>query len=57
MACDEYTNKYINKRFQNKLMGDSLDLVPLDLSLFNNLIEAIGINIVATVSFQFGEQF
>ena len=42
------TNKKIAKKYWNKLMGDSPELMPLDYSLFNDLIKAIFINVVAT---------
>lgn len=42
------TNAKIAKHYWNKLMGDSHELMPLDSSLFNDHLEAIGLNVVAT---------
>ena len=46
--ANKETDKNIAKKYWNKIMGDSPNLMPLDYSLFNNLIEAISMNVVAT---------
>ena len=43
-------NGKIHVQYRNRLMGDSPELIPLDSSLFNDLIEGIALNIVATGS-------
>ena len=42
------TNDRVHQRYQNSLMGDSPELMPLDNSLFSDLVEGIGKHIVGT---------
>ena len=42
------TNDSLPKYYQNSLMGDSPELMPLDSSLFNDLIDAVGKHVSAT---------
>ena len=42
------TNDRVHQRYQNSLMGDSPELMPLDNSLFSDLVEGIGKHVVAT---------
>ena len=42
------TNNLVSSRYRNGLMGDSPELMPLDSSLFNDLIEGISIHFIAT---------
>ena len=42
------TNALLTKYYQNALMGDSPEMMPLDNSLFNDLIKAIGKHVCAT---------
>ena len=41
-------------QYKDKLMGYSPDLMPLDSSLLNYLIEGIEMNVIATVSMERG---
>eukprot|EP01050_Picozoa_sp_SAG11_P017372 SAG11_NODE_2500_length_3282_cov_3.538800_1_plen_631_part_00 len=43
------TNESLTEYYKEKLFGDSPEMMPLDSSLFNDLIEAIGKNVCATV--------
>ena len=43
-----FTNDTLTPYYKNKLMGDSPELMPLDSSLFNDLIEAIAKHVTAT---------
>eukprot|EP01050_Picozoa_sp_SAG11_P031448 SAG11_NODE_9773_length_881_cov_1.734015_2_plen_171_part_01 len=45
---DGTPNAALAKRCFGKLFGDSPEMMPLDSSLFNDLIEAIGLNVVAS---------
>ena len=51
------TNEKNAKRYNNKLMGDSPELMPLDSSLLGDLIEAIALNVVATGTHNQGERY
>jgi hypothetical protein len=42
------TNDSLPKYYKNSLMGDSPELMPLDSSLFNDLIDAVGAHVSAT---------
>ena len=42
------TNDKIDKNYRNKLMGDSPELMPLDSSLFGDLIEKVAMLVVST---------
>ena len=44
-------------RYKNKLMGDSPELMPLDSSLFSDLIEGIALHVVATAKLPKGEKY
>ena len=55
--ADEITNGKVHGRYKNRLMGDSPELMPLDSSLFNDLIEGIAINVVATGSMKRGRRY
>ena len=48
--ANDLTNGKIHGRYRNRLMGDSPDLILLDLSFFNDLIKGIALNIVSTRS-------
>ena len=41
----------------NKLMGDSPELMPLDSSLFNDLIEGVALHVVGTTTLPKGERY
>eukprot|EP01048_Picozoa_sp_COSAG05_P004378 COSAG05_NODE_232_length_13313_cov_677.565991_9_plen_511_part_00 len=43
-----WTNDVLTKYYKDMLMGDSPELMPLDSSLFNDLIEAIAKHVIAT---------
>ena len=42
------TNDLVVRYYKDRLMGDSPELMPLDSSLFNDFIEGIAMNVVAT---------
>ena len=46
--ADDTINAQINRRYRNRLMGDSPELMPLDSSLFGDLIEKVAWLVVAT---------
>ena len=51
------TNLLVAKYYMNKLMGDSPELMPLDSSLFNDLIEGVTIHVVGTTTLPKGERY
>ena len=55
--ANDLTNGKIHGRYRNRLMGDSPELMPLDSSLFNDLIKGIALNIVATGSIGRGRRY
>eukprot|EP01050_Picozoa_sp_SAG11_P022140 SAG11_NODE_4107_length_2062_cov_3.650535_1_plen_113_part_00 len=50
------TNEKVTEYYKDALFGDSPEMMPLDSSLFNDLIEAIGKNVCATVGLPEGER-
>ena len=51
------TNLLVVNYYMNKLMGDSPELMPLDSSLFNDLIEGVALHVVGTTTLPKGERY
>ena len=52
-----FTNLFVAKYYHNKLMGNSPELMPLDSSLFSDLIEGVALRVVGTTTLAKGERY
>ena len=55
--CNGFTNLLVAKYYRNKLMGDSPELMPLDSSLFNDLIEGVALHVVGSTTLEKGKRY